>query len=583
MKSLIKIFVVLSLLSFYSCEDMLEPQLDGSLSEDGIWGNTVRAFGFLNNAYNNLPNGYNRISGAMLDAASDDAVCPDPVNAIHTFYNGNWSPFNTVDSAWELNYEGIRKVNTFLAKIDQVPLPRTSNALGTDESILRTRERMKGEAYFLRALFYFELLKRYGGVPLTDSILSPAEAVNLPRASADATFDFILNDCDSAMARLPRKYGASPVMVGYNDAKEIGRATSGAALALKARTLLYRASPLFNTNNDPTRWTEAAAAAQNVISYTLNADGTGGAVYSLNRFTSTVNMSDLFSTNAVLPLYHPEIIFSTQYYTNTSVEQWNAPISFGAKGMTNPTQNLVDAFPMRTGIPIHQPGSGYDPKQPLLNRDPRLAMTVLGNGMEFSVNDKSGNVQTFVNGTDGPGAYPNATQTGYYLRKFLMPLAVWDGRSVNVSRTWILFRLAEMHLNYAEARNEAIGPDAEVYQAIKALRMRAGLRPSDVQPGLSQEQMREVIRTERRIELAFEEHRFFDIRRWRLLDSASEREKILNIKGARISIDENGNWQYQTDHLVQERLFEDKMYLFPIPAAEMLKSNAIEQNPGWTR
>lgn len=558
---------------------MLEPQLDGTLSEEGIWKNNIRAFGFLNNTYNNLPTGYNRFSGAMLAAATDEAVCPDPLNNIHGFNNGSWGPFNVIDNVWDKNYEGIRKANTFLQKIDSVPLIRTSSELGTDETILRTRERMKGEARFLRAFFYFELVKRYGGVPITDKPLNPQEATVLSRSTIDSCFQFIIADCDSAASRLPVKYGIEPVIVGFNEAKEIGRATSGAAKALKARALLYWSSPLFNTTNNAERWKEAANAAKQVIDLTNPKDGSK--LYALNRFTSTVNMSDLFTTNSVLSQYHQEILFCTQYANNSSIEELNAPISFGAKGMTNPTQNLVDAFPMSNGKAITDPTSGYNPNKPYENRDPRLAMTVLVNGVSFGVNDKADVIETFENGKDGQGSYPNATHTGYYLKKFLMPHAVWDGRSVNVTRTWILIRFAELYLNYAEARNEAYGPDTEVYGALKALRVRAGLRPSDIQAGLTKEQMREVIRNERRIELAFEEHRFFDVRRWKLFDDANEKEKMLRIRGMKIKKQQDGSYTYDAQHLVQERQFSNKMYLYPIAESELLKNKELKQNPEW--
>ena len=581
MRLINKILVFVMLGSLLSCDSMLEPQLDGTLSEDGIWKNNVRAFGFLNNAYNNLPNGYNRISGAMLAAASDEAVCPDPLSAIHGFNNGSWGPFNVIDNVWDKNFEGIRKANTFLQKIDDVPLLRSSNELGTDETILRTRERMKGEARFLRAYFYFELLKRYGGVPLTDKPLTADEAAVLPRASADSCFKFIIADCDSADARLPRKYGVEPVLVGYNEAKEIGRATSGAAKALKARVLLYWASPLFNPSNDVERWKKASAAAKEVLDLTIAKTGIGDKVYGLNRFTSTVNMTDLFTTNSVLPQYHSEIVFCTQYSSNSTVEEQNAPISFGAKGMTNPTQNLVEAFPMSNGKSITDPTSGYNPNKPFDGRDPRLAMTVLGNGVSFGINDKTGVLETFEGGKDATGAYPTATQTGYYLKKFLLPYAVWDGRSVNVTRTWILIRFAEMYLNYAEARNEAYGPDAEVYAAMKALRVRAGFRPSDITAGLTKEQMREVIQNERRIELAFEEHRFFDLRRWKLFDDPAKRNNLLKIRAAKITKQPDGTFVYDTQQIVHERQFSTKMYLYPIAESELLKSRALTQNPEW--
>jgi hypothetical protein len=560
---------------------MLEPALDGTLTEDAVWSNNNLAFGFLNNTYNNLPNGYNRISNAMLDAATDDAVCPNPLSTIKGFNNDTWSPFNVIDNVWDKNYDGIRKANIFLSRIDAVPLPKKSNALGTDQSILNTRKRMKGEARFLRAFFYFELVKRYGGVPLTENILSPEDAVKIPRSSVDECIKLIVSECDLAIELLPSKYGSSPVVIGFNEAKDIGRATSGAAMALKSRALLYWASPLFNENNDLSRWDLAAKASNAVINHTISGDGTGSKAYNLQRFNTNINLSVLFSTNSVLQQYHDEIIFSTKYENNTTVESLNAPISFGAKGLTNPTQNLVEAFPMSNGKPITDPTSGYNPNNPFANRDPRLNMTVLSNSTSFSVNDKAGTIETFAGGIDGFGSYPNATLTGYYLQKFLLPFAVWDGRSVNVTRTWILFRFAEMYLNYAEARNEAVGPDVEVYNALKALRFRAGFRPLYIPIGLNQIEMRKFIQNERRIEFAFEEHRFFDVRRWKLFDNSSERDNLLNIRGVIITKNVDGTFKYDTSNIVEKRVFTNKMYLFPIAESELRKSNGLVQNPGW--
>jgi hypothetical protein len=249
--------------------------------------------------------------------------------------------------------------------------------------------------------------------------------------------------------------------------------------------------------------------------------------------------------------------------------------------MTNPTQNLVDAFPMSNGRTIDDPNSGYDPAKPYNNRDPRLAMTVLFNGSSFVVNDKTSTIETFAGGTDGPESYPNASPTGYYLKKFLLPHAVWDGRTVNITRTWILIRFAELYLNYAESRNEAYGPDAEVYAALRALRLRAGLRPSDVQAGLNQEQMRKLIQNERRIELAFEEHRFFDIRRWKLFDDPEQKSAIQNIRAVKIIRNEDGSITINPNHKLQERTFSPKMYFYPIPMDEIQKNKNLTQNPMW--
>ncbi len=582
MKILNHILLATAVLFFTACDDILDPELDGTLNEDAVWSNTRLAFGVLDKAYNNLPDGYNRISGAMLATATDDAVCADPLSNIHSFNDGTWSPFNVIENVWGKNYEGIRTANYFLENIDALQLPKEPTALGTSESLYNQRERMKGEARFLRALFYFELVKRYGGVPLTYKTLTPEEAANLPRSTADTCFEFIFKQCDSAAAMLPRKYGSQPVVVGFNDAKDIGRATVGAAMALKSKAMLYWASPLFNPNNDLSRWEQAAETSKAVIDLTLNNDGSGGKLYGLPKFNSQVNLSTLFSTNALLPQYHEEIIFSTRYDDNTTVERQNGPISFSAKGLTNPTQNLVDAFPMKNGKAITDPTSGYDPENPYTNRDPRLAMTVLTNGSQLELNDRIAEIETFAGGNDGPEAYPNASQTSYYLQKFLMPQAVWEGRLVAVTRTWILFRLGEIFLNYAEARNEAVGPDADVVFALRTLRFRAGISKAYVPTGMSQDEMRQFIQNERRIEMAFEDQRFFDIRRWKLLDNPTEHEAFLNIRGVEITKDTGGNLTYNSEKTVEQRVFNtNNMYLYPIPDTELLKSNVLEQNPGW--
>lgn len=562
-----------------SCEHVLEPQKDGSMLEEDVWSNTRRSFGVLNNAYTHLIANYNRISNAMLAAASDEAVHADPAHPIKGFNDGLWSKYNPIEDIWTSSYTGIRKVNLFLEQVDSVKLPKRPTTLGTDETILLTLGRMKGEARFLRAMFMFELVRRYGGVPVIDRTLSMEESGDIERQSTDSCFRFILADCDSAIQRLPAAYNGT--IPGFNDLKELGRPTSWAAKALKARVLLYYASPLFNPGNDRNRWKEAYLLAEQIIK-------TGP--FGLNNLNAGGNITNLFVPNTAMSLFNKEIIFATSYSANTTTEELNTPLSFGGQGLTCPTQNLVDAFGMRNGRAITAANSGYNAQQPYVSRDPRLDMTILKNGDVLNINDKQAAVEIYTGGKDAPGSNPGASKTGYYLSKFVVqgatsttPVAVWDGRTVNTTKTKILIRLPEIMYIYAEAYNEYNAtPGNNVYIYLENIMKRSGVSlPGGALPNMTKSAMREFIRNERRVELAFEEHRFFDIRRWRLMDDPVERENYLTIRGVRIEKDAStGQLTYQTT-TVQQRTWDDRMYFYPIPQTEILKSERLTQNNGW--
>lgn len=550
------------------CDSFLDPAKDGKLDEDAIWKDTRRSFGFLNNAYNFLPTGYNRIGDAMLASGCDEAVHSDVSSSIRGFNDGTWGPYSLVEDVWSKNYDGIRIVNHWLEKADDIVMPTKPTISGTDVELLRTRERMKGEARFLRAYFYFELVKRYGGVPLMTRRLTMDEAKEVVRASFDDCMEQIVADCDSAVNRLPQKYDGTKGEEGFSDATQLGRATVGAAHALKSRALLYWASPLNNPGNDQTRYQKAAAAA-------LEALGTK-AKYQLKPFGKEESFTDLYAVSSNFKQYHNEIVFSIKYTAGNEFERNNALLTMGGRGLTGPTQNLVDAFGRADGRPMTE----ADKKQPYQGRDPRFAMTIVHNNRKVKMNGRTETVETFEGGKDAVGSYKTATRTGYYLNKLMSDEVVWDGSSNQVTRTWVLIRTAELFLNYAEAQNEFLSsPDESVYEKVEAIRQRAGLNPYALERGMTKEEMRKVIRNERQVELAFEEHRFFDIRRWRLFDDPQEREKLLNIQGIRIRPTEEGE-EYET-YTVERRVFEEKMYRYPIARNELLKAPGLKQNEGW--
>ncbi len=499
----------------------------------------VNAQQFLYNIYAGLPNGYNRIDGNVLDAGSDDAV-PSSINqSVENFSTGRIQPYTLPDNSWNSAYAGIRKVNTFLANIDAVPL-----------NLAGQKDQWKAEARALRAIFYFELLKRWGGVPIVkDSVFALTDNVKFKRNSFDECVQYISDQADIAVAVLPVSYSTA----------FFGRITKGAMLALKSRLLLYAASPLNNPDNDLSKWTAAANAAQAVMS-----TGTYSLVSSFyNVFTTRQNT---------------EVILA--YYTapGTSVEKNNAPVGSvrGDLGATSPTQELVDEFEMATGKMISDPASGYNAQNPYVNRDPRLAQTVFFNGQAWL----GRTVQTYDGGIDRPAGYGNATsgqtRTGYYMRKHVSTAGT-NNSYTNAEHNFPIFRYAEILLNYAEAVNEANGPTAAVYTAIQSLRQRAGLVPFALPAGLTQDQMRTRIRHERRVEMAFEEQRFWDIRRWKIAAS------VLNgtLHGIQITQAASGTLTYQTVNASTVTFDAAKMYLYPIPYQEVVSNPNMQQNPNW--
>jgi hypothetical protein len=274
-------------------------------------------------------------------------------------------------------------------------------------------------------------------------------------------------------------------------------------------------------------------------------------------------------------VYNKEVIFASTAAAQNIVESNNAPVGFtGALGRTNPTQNLVDAFEMANGKPITDPTSGYNPANPYANRDPRLALFIITNGSTFKTGTLSRAVETFEGGLDNLPTNVNSTKTGYYMRKFLSEAATYNITGAAQRRKpWVFFRYPEVLLDYAEALNEAAGPSAEVYNAVDLIRVRGGLATLPI--GLSQVQMRDRIRNERRVELCFEEHRFFDVRRWKIA------EDVFNQPIQGMKITKTGTTLTYTPFVVETRVFKAANYYYPISQTEINKAPALEQNPGY--
>ena len=540
-----------------SCNDFLDREEDSFIDKTATFDSYNRTKQYLTYAYSLLPEGLNRFSGgALLGAATDDACFAIESSNIQQFNNGSWNALSNPDNVWDRYFAGIAKCCTLLENSNHVNLDisRLDPAKRVEyENNLKDIRMWRAEAHFLRAYFNFELLKRYGPIPIIKSTLDiNKDYSDTPRPTMKEVVEFIANDCDMAADSLELTPWRN-----MNDA--FGRATKGAALALKSRLLLYAASPLYvdfgdvdeaNKPSDATLWKTAADAAK--------------AVNDLNQYELASAYDDLFKND----FQNKEYIFVRRYPSNSDFEKSNFPVSYGGKGGTNPSQNLIDDYEMLDGTAF----DWNDPVKaahPFENRDERLLATVLMNGVLF----KGKRVATYPGGADAM-PNPNATKTGYYLRKFLNENVNIQTGGGSDGHVVPLFRLAEIYLNYAEALNEydPTNPDIAVY--LNKIRERVSL--PDVPSGLTQEQMRTLIHHERRVELAFEEHRFWDVRRWKVASSTLGAP----VKGVKITQDDAGNFTYSPVQ-VEQRVFQPKMYWYPIPQSEVLKLHHWEQNKGW--
>ncbi|MFT4072335.1 MAG: RagB/SusD family nutrient uptake outer membrane protein [Dysgonamonadaceae bacterium] len=522
--------------------------------------------------YAQLPDLHNRIQSSYLDAATDDGLPTKDkggASSLNNYRNGGVSAGNIADldgDAYAKCYIGIKRANLFMQKLEGFP----NSSIGITETI---RKNMIAEARAVRAYFYFELIKRWGGVPIVyDNVYDMNSNIDIPRNTFDECVNYILNEIspDVPTSCYNNLYDAFSSADGTNDGM-FGRFNKGSILGLISRMKLYLASPLYNTSNDLSKWQRAADAAKRVI---------GLGIYELHS-----SFVDMFGLTSAFP--SKEIIIVKEAALNTTVETNNSPSGYynsavKCYGLTSPSQNLVDAFLTLDGKTIDDPTAKYpyNPQDPYKNRDPRLTNTIFYNGSKWLNRE----VQTFDGGLDRskkPGFY--FTLTGYYLRKFLSKSETASSFGSIRHHNYIM-RYAEILLNYAEAINEVNGDKSEIESALIQIRKRAGIEAgTDQRYGLptiyTQNEMRKIIRNERRIELAFEEHRFWDIRRWKIADNG-DAVMLKTVRGVVITQATDGTLSYQYVD-VASSTFDSKMYSYPIPRAELQGNRKLEQNPGW--
>lgn len=593
MKRIIYCILLIILLPFLSCtKDFLENTDKTKLTDDIQWSSEGNADIFLNDVYGALPNYWNQPEN--LDNFTDD----NDAGFYYTSYNwkqGIVSPAGTDYTVWggitgsgDLTnwpaiFTAVRKCNTFIAKV---------NTYATNFSETWRKKRLD-EARFLRAFFYSELWMHLGGLPIITSVpdRSNGDSSQLyyPRSTFAETVDFIVSDLDTVVrnGNLSTKYN-------HGDA-DAGRATLGAALALKGWVQLYAASPAFNAAQpaagadphhvagygqfDAGRWAAAAATLKQFIDQYGN-----GHPYGL--------FPDLSALWYEANEYNSEVVWDRQVVAVTmgsSFEQYGGPVwingAYYTWGNYNPTQELVDQFRMANGRRIEDPASGYNPQNPYVGREPRFYQWIVYDGAPYKMTwmDKQDTIYTRIDkvhpsknqidfGTD------DVSNTGYYFKKRLNPLVRPGGGTIS-GANFIYYRYTEMLLGYAEAQNEAVGPDASVYDAINQVRTRGGL-PA-LPASLSQDEMRTAIQQERRVELCFENKRFYDLIRWK----TAEQVLIHDRHGMKISntVPENnsGVWKYEAVPLNHPHVFVPKMYLNPIPQDVIDRNPRVTQNPGY--
>ena len=558
------------LLLVNACDSILDREVVLSLTEDDVltlYNNTQsRAVAI----YNYLPSGFRCVDGAMMASASDEAEYTLETSSIQMFNVGSWNAKNNPDGgSWWNNFRGIYLVNHFLANSDNLDLEMyrlNPDDIGHEQyqNRLDNIKRWKYEVRFLRAYFYFELIKRYGGVPV---ITRPVEiGDSFPRNTLDSCVNFIVKECDDIAWGLPVK---------YTEQENLGRATRGAVLALKSRVLLYAASDLFNSpekwasgyaNKDlisvkpidrKERWKRAADAAKNVIDLT-------DAGYALSN-----NYQGVFRSYT-----DAEIILARRDGASNDFEKANYPVGYdlGNSGNT-PSLNLLDDYEMLDGTAFDWNNKNHA-ANPYRGRDPRLAFTILSNMTKFNGRP----VECWTGGRDGKGV-PRATKTGQYLLKYIDPeLNLLEGRTS--VHTWVLIRLAEVYLNYIEALNEYQPAHSDIKIYYNKIRQREGIKMPALPEGLDQDAVRQKIRHERRIELAFEDHRLWDARRWMIAADNEKGKGVLNIPLRGLEILNRGGVPSYTPIEIEKRNFEPKMYLYPIPQGD-LDIAGWSQNPLW--
>ncbi|MFC6859562.1 RagB/SusD family nutrient uptake outer membrane protein [Zunongwangia atlantica] len=545
-----------------SC-DYVEPYPIQDQSDEDLWSHANYGEGLLTRAYTGLNTDIDE--QISMDTYTDNAVPATPgQNAIAV---GNWTVENNPIGKWTENYNNIKYINIFLEHAEDL-IYSVSDPVQND---IENSQRI-GEAYFLRAWYHAELLKQYAGevdgqimgIPIVTTPLEEAETLDLPRNTYEEVVAQIVSDCDLAIERLPLMYNNGSET--FSGLANRGRGSGLGAIALKARVYLNAASPAYGPSTSDL-WLRAANAAVEAM------DASGG-LTDLSPF-GNFNDADNFENIWIQPTYISNGLESTYY-----------PPSLYGSGNINPSQNLVDAFPAADGYPIED-SDLYAEDAPYENRDPRFERFIFYNGDDYNGNI----IETFVGGQDAAGGLnQQGTRTGYYMKKQLsMNVRLTPGDATTDEKFKVYLSRTELYLNFAEAANEALGPDDtslgySAAQVMETIRRRAGIDSDAEVEGfqdeyLTQQSMagtdafRDFIHNERRIELSFEGFRFWDTRRW-------NDELNHTIEGVRITPSGDGEYTYNYID-VEQHQYQEYMRYVPLPFEQVLIMDNLSQNDGW--
>ena len=542
------------LLTTTSCDFMDCDESDNYTLQE-IQGSYNRVKQFVTSIYGYLPSDFCNTHGAMVDAATDDAIHVYESSAIQRIVNGTWSANYTVDDKFAYYYNAIHDANYYLTTLSGLTFDTWEN--GDDyQDWMQNYDNYQYQVRFLRAYFYFELVRRYQNVPLITKPLSQTETNQIEPSSAQEVLKFIINECTEIAPKLPIK--STSIAQAEN-----GRATRAMAMALKSRAALYAASPLYSTNGDNAKWTEAAKASHDIVA------SAGELGLGLDTYANLFKSKNYNSK---------EVILCRPTGTSKTFEQANYPMGVtGGNTTTCPTENLASAFEMKDG-------RAFDWNDPTMkanqykDRDPRFYLTIVHNGMLWPAKKAVDISEGGANGLP----LTNATTTGYYLRKYVDNSISFEAGSTTAAthHNWILFRYAEVLLNYAEAMIHVNGncdyKDAtytmSAREALNAVRKRAGIPEV---AACSQDEFLMRVKHERRVEMAFEGQRFWDLRRWKNLDETK------NIYAVRIT-HHDGVLSYEKT-LLSERSVSNKLYFYPIANVELFKNKKLVQNSGWDK
>ncbi len=547
----------LSLFLLSGC-DFMDCSESDYYSLEQIQGSFSRVKQFATNIYGYLPHDFCSIDGAMQDAATDDGVHIYESSSVQRFVNGTWSANYLVEDQFASLYNAIHDANFYLNNLTGLTFDDWKYA-DDYEDWMKEYPNYENEIRVLRAFFYFELVKRYQNIPLITTVLSQEEANMTKPVAPEVIFEFIIKECTEVSKLLPVNYES------FGKDKETGRVTKGVALALKARVALYAASPLFNHNDDKSKWIAAAEAAYEII----GEQSTLG--YDLDR--SFVNLFGAKNNTS------KEVIWARPTGESNSFEASNFPMGVkGGKTSTCPTENLASAFEMEDGRMFNWNDESMK-QNPYARRDPRFYLTIVHNGMNWPA-DKS--VEIWEGGANGL-PLTNVTTTGYYLRKYVNNNISFEPGSptTKAHHNWILFRYAVVLLNYAEAMVNAYG-DIEhttakcamtALEAVNKVRSREGVKMPALLQTLTPAEFLKRVKNERRVELAFEGHRFWDIRRWKELDNTAD---IYGVKVRK----ESDKIEYKKT-LIDTNVVADRMYFYPFANTELFTNGNLKQNEGW--